>query len=314
MSSWRGRRVLVTGATGFIGGHLAGALLAQGADLVGVSRRERMKDAFPFRVERCDLADFESTRTLLRAAKPEIIFHLAGHPYGGRELDRIMPTFRDNLVTTVHLLTGAVECGASRVVVAGSLEDPGAGDPDPLPSSPYAASKRAASMYTQLFHRLYGLETVVARIFMVYGPGRQETQKLVPYVINSVLDGKAPRVGPGDRGVDWIYVEDVASGLLAVASAKDCAGQSIDIGTGVLTTVREVVESIVATMNPSIRPEFGAIEARAHEQVRKADVARSRSAAGWAPEVALAEGLRRTIEYFRTQRENAGARGLQPPA
>lgn len=273
-----------------------------GADVYGVSRADPGGAAAPFRVVACDLSNLDDCRRAVVELEPERILHLAGHPFGARDLERIVPTLRDNLIATVNLLTAASERGVGRVVVTGSLEEP---DPrvDAIPSSPYAASKWAATAYARLFHRLYALPVVIARLFMVYGPGQREPTKLIPSVIASLLRSEAPRITSGERRVDWIYVDDVVSGLLAAADAPAIEGKTIDLGTGVLTSVRGVVDALAALVPGAPEPMFGSVQARPFEQERAADVGATRRELGWVPSVPLARGLAETLEWFRTPPE-----------
>jgi UDP-glucose 4-epimerase len=145
---------------------------------------------------------------------------------------------------------------------------------------------------------LHELPVVNLRVFMVYGPGQSDQTKLVPYVVTSLLRGEPPKLSSGDRPVDWVYVEDVADAFLTAARRPDLAGETIDIGTGELVTVRSVVEQISEMMGAVIQPEFGTLPDRPLETVRAADVEETRDRLGWQPRTSLAEGLSATIEWF----------------
>jgi UDP-glucose 4-epimerase len=140
-----------------------------------------------------DISDYESAQRVFAEAKPDIVFHLAGHVQGSRNLEHMRPALFGNLVTTVKLLTVAAEMGCERIILTGSHDEP---DPDEssadtfVPSSPYAASKLAANSYASMFHALYQLPVSVARIYMGYGPAQRDLNKLIPYVILSLLRGK----------------------------------------------------------------------------------------------------------------------------
>jgi UDP-glucose 4-epimerase len=291
-------RALVTGATGFIGSALCRRLVASGTEVHGVSRVSR-STADGIRWWQADLSEAGAANRIVRQARPDAVFHLASHVSGDRGLGAVAPTLRDNLVTTVNLLTAAAEAGETRVVLAGSMEEPDRDDP--APSSPYAAAKSAASAYARLFDQLYGLPVVNLRVFMVYGPGQQDRTKLVPYVISSLLRGEGPRLSSGRREVDWVYVDDVVAAFVAAAEAEKAPGSTLDIGSGELVSIRSLVEQIAALVGGDVRPVFGALPDRPGERPRDAEVEPSRETIGWEPSTPLDVGLARTVEWFRAR-------------
>ena len=289
------RRALVTGASGFIGAHLCRRLRRDGTDVYAVSRTTTSSELEDLNWMHADLGSVDAVREVLAAARPSVIFHLASHVSGSRDLDAVLPTFHDNLTTTVNLLTVATEVGCERIVLAGSLEEQ---DPGAVPGSPYAAAKFAASIYARMFDALYGTPVVVARLFMVYGPGQRDLRKLVPYSTLSLLRREAPQVTSGERPVDWIYIDDVIDGLLAAAETDGLAGQTVDVGSGELVTVRSVIEHLNRLTGSPVTLEFGRLPDRAMERVRAADVERTVAQMGWRPTVSLEEGLRRTVQWY----------------
>ena len=297
-TSWKGKTVLVTGATGFIGSHLCAALRAAGARVHGVGRSRPQPPVPGVTYHRGDLSDANVARRLVRRVRPDFLFHLASHVAGSRDMEMVAPTLRDNLCTTVHLMTAAFECQTSRMVIAGSLEEPQGPAKSAVPSSPYAAAKQAGSAYARMFHALYGLPVVHARLFMVYGPGQRDLKKLVPYVILSLLKGHAPQLSSGARQVDWVYVEDVVRGLMALGQTPGIEGKSFDLGTGHMTTVREVSFMLSRMIRPDLRPVLGARPARPMEQIQRANVNATTRAVGWKPRVKLSDGLRKTAAWY----------------
>jgi UDP-glucose 4-epimerase len=299
-------RALVTGASGFIGRRLCLRLLAEGAEVHGMSRRPQEDEAV--RWWQCDLGDADDVASMLGRIRPDVVYHLAGYVSGSRELDAVLRSLRGNLVSAVNVLVAAARVGCS-VVLAGSQEEPEPGAEDPVPASPYAAAKLAAGSFSRMLHALHGLQVVHLRIFMVYGPGQSDRTKLVPYVITSLLQGDRPKLSSGSRPVDWVFVDDVVDACIAASSRDDLAGTSLDVGTGELVTIRAIVEQIVETVGTGVEPDFGALPERPLEIVRAADVERTNDLLGWQARTTLTDGLRSTVDWYRAEieRENVSA-------
>jgi nucleoside-diphosphate-sugar epimerase len=245
-----------------------------------------------------DLRDAGHSLRLIDQVRPDFIFHLASMVTGERDRSVVLPTLHANLVSSVNLLDAVARLGCKRLVLLGSLEEPSASKAGEFPSSPYAASKAAASSYARMYHRLFDTPASVARVFMVYGPGPQEERRLVPYVIKSLLNGETPRLTAGTRPVDWVYVLDVIDGLLQMAVAPSAVGEVVDIGSGHLVPVAEVVRRIFRLLGRTDEPPFGSIEDRPYEQVRQADVDSTFRMIKWRPSMDLDRGLSRTVGWF----------------
>lgn len=291
------QRVLVTGASGFIGGRLCERLVMDGIEVHGVSRQARSGGGVHWL--QADLSSAAETRSVFDTVAPDVVFHLAGRPSASRGLDLVVPTLQQNLVAAVNVMVAAAEVGAGRVVLAGSLEADDASESGYVSSSPYALSKEASSAYARMLHSLHGLPIVTARIFMVYGPGQTESEKLIPYLITSLLRGESPKLGSGERPVDWVYVDDVVDALVAIGHAPGLDGETIDVGSGELVTIRALVERVVAILGTDTAPAFGELPERRRETVCVADVVQTRKATGWQARTSLNDGLRTTIEWNR---------------
>jgi nucleoside-diphosphate-sugar epimerase len=298
------RKILITGAGGFIGSHLCHRLSQDGHEVHAVSRTATPTDTDIGRWWQGDCSDFATVHSILRAVKPDVVFHLASHVAGARELEVVLPTFRNNLMSTVNLLTAATEIGCQRIVLVGSVEEPNGKDAEVTHISPYAVAKWASSTYGQMFYALYRTPVVIARIAMAYGPGQKDVRKLIPYVTLALLRGETPKLTSGHRLIDWIYIDDVVTGLLAAASVRDIEGCTVDLGSGVLLPIRTVIMHLVDLIGASVVPDFGALSDRLLEQARKADASHTYEKIGWKTVVPLEEGLARTVEWYRTHLHN----------
>ncbi|WP_433499355.1 NAD-dependent epimerase/dehydratase family protein [Sphaerimonospora sp. CA-214678] len=306
---WAGRRTVVTGATGFIGAHLVRRLGSLGAEVHAVSRTRRASDDATI-WHAVDLRDGEATGRLIRATRPDVVFHLASEVTGTRDVHAVRPTLEANLSSVINLLTAAMDAAGgatARVVLAGSIEEPRPEKGETTSSSPYAVAKWAATGYARLFHQLWRVPVTVLRVAMVYGPGDPNTRRLVPYVTRSLLEGRPPEISSGTRLVDWVYVDDVVDAFIAAAEAES-AGGVFDVGTGTGTSIGQVVERLVEISGVPVEPRYGALADRPLDAARIADIAPAADTLGWHPAVGLDEGLRRTFRWYA----HDGA-GVVPP-
>lgn len=158
----------------------------------------------------------------------------------------------------------------------------------------YAASKAAAWQFCRMYARVHGWPIIGAMIFQAYGPGQPASQ-LIPSACRAALAGETFPMTEGYQVRDWIYVEDVIAGLVTILGANLSAGKTVELGTGVATSVRRVVEMVFQSTDSSGRPEFGALPSRPGEEGRQtADASATHDLIGWRSVIPLTEGLRRT--------------------
>jgi len=294
-----GQKVVVTGANGFIGAHLCRRLADEGAEVHAVHRTKIPSDVVVHRWWQADLSDFTQTKKIIESAKPDVIFHLASHVKGAPHLEHVLPTFHSNLESTINLLTLATQSGTRRLVLTGSLAEPDFENGERFPVAPYAAAKWASSGYARMFHALYRTPVIIARVFMVYGPAQIDLTKLIPYATLAMLQGKRPKITSGARLVDWIYVSDVVEGFLKLATAPGIDGSTIDLGSGSLLSIRDILQELAGVIGEGAAAEFGALPDRPLEPTRIANIVESFAKIGWRPQVSLQEGLCRTVEWYR---------------
>lgn len=298
-SGLNGQKIIVTGANGFIGAHLCRRLSGEGAEVHAIYRARRPANLEVYRWWQADLANLDQVQQVVAGAKPDVIFHLASHVKGAPELEHVLPTFHSNLESTVNLLTVATQSNCRRVILTGSLAEPDFENGEKFPVAPYAAAKWASSGYARMFHALYKTPVVIARVFMVYGPAQIDLTKLIPYAALSMLSGKRPKISSGGRLVDWIYVSDVVDGFVALAETPGIDGTTLDLGSGSLVSIRDLLLELGGMIGGEASADFGALADRPMEPTRIANVAESLARIGWRPQVPLQEGLRRTVEWYR---------------
>ena len=295
-----GRRVLVTGASGFYGLNLLAQLAGSGAVVASASRSAPPAD-WSVDWEEVDLSDSIRTAALFKKFSPEISFHLTSASLGGPEIGNVGPSVGSDLLPTLNVLEAAARFETARVVIPCSMEEPlPVMDPDgdiAIPGTPYAMSKLVCGLYGRFFREKYRVPVVMLRCFLTYGP-HQKSRKIVPYVINSLLRGQPPRLSSGNRMVDWIYVDDVVSAFLAAAAIDVIPSQTLEVGTGTLTSIRDVVTMIHRLMGGP-DPVFENVEVRGCERVSRIDL--TSKLQKWSPRVTLEEGLPRTIDYYAQQ-------------
>jgi UDP-glucose 4-epimerase len=309
-SSLRDCKVVVTGASGFLGFHLTSRLSEIGADVHAVSRRQRHSPSCSFRWWQGDMADIATARRVLREISPDVMFHLAGLSTASPDRELVLPTLQSLLVSTVNMLSAAADLGCRRLILAASLTEPQSDQPEITPGSPYAAAKWASGAYARMFYKLYNFPVVMVRPYLVYGP-RQDERKLIPHVILSLLKNQAPKLSSGGQEFDWVYIDDVIDGLLAAASAPDIEGQTIDLGSGALVSIRSIVSQIAELMGAEAVPLFNALPDRPMEPVRVAEMSTAYAKLGWKPRTSLRSGLAQTIDWYRQQLKNSTSVGKQ---
>lgn len=293
-------KIMITGASGFLGTHLCRRLCERNGEVHATSRTKRSNLKGGPIWWQTDFDDLGAVRSLFETVKPDIIFHLSGLASAHQAVEFVLPTFHSLLTSTVNLLTVATEVGCRRIVLAGSLNEPQLDDHEMIPSSPYAAAKWASSGYGRMFHALYGTPLVIVRTFMTYGPG-QDSRKLIPSVVLSLLKGESPKLSSGQWNADWIYIDDVIEGFLAAAQVPQIEGSTLDLGSGTLVTVRELVEKVVRFAGCSTQPLFGVLPDRVLEPALKAEVLRTFEKLCWKPTVSLENGLQQTVEWYKAQ-------------
>jgi UDP-glucose 4-epimerase len=310
------RLALVTGGAGFIGSHLADALLAAGwavrvLDDFSSGRDENIRHL----VDRIELmrGDFAEPETARRATRDvEVVFHQGAVPSVPRSVAEPVRTNRANVVGTLGVLEAARQAGVRRVVYAASSSAygdtevlPKVESMPPNPRSPYALQKFAGEVYCRLYHELYGLETVALRYFNVFGPRqdpKSEYAAVVPRFATACLRREPAQIhGDGEQSRDFTFVADTVRANLLAAEAKDAPGHVINVAGGRRISLNELyatLQKITGSTVPAVHGPARVGDVR-HSL---ADLDRARTLLGFEPQIPLEEGLRRTVESLEQGR------------
>ena len=304
---------LVTGGAGFIGSNLARALLQEG-------RRVRVLDNFltGFRINLADvLADIEFIECDIRGADAcqaacrsvEVVFHQAALPSVPRSMENPRASFENNVLGTFNILMAARDQGVRRVVLAASSS--AYGDTEELPKretmplrplSPYAADKAAGELYAAMFSRAFGLQTVSLRYFNVFGPHQDPTNQyagVIAAFAAAMLRGRRPTIfGDGTQSRDFTFVQNVVHANLLAAAAPEVRGEVVNIGCGEAINLNQMVAVFNEILGTGLKPIY-APPRPGDVKHSLADISAAARLIGYQPQVRFADGLRRTIEWYR---------------
>lgn len=316
-SFYKNKRVLVTGADGFMGSHLTERLLAEGATVSVYVRGNSTIGTTQYALRNIkhvenDLDDILTgniasldAKELVIKNRPEIIFHLAADAYVPNSFTHPIEVMETNLIGTLNMLHALKEGkGIKRIVCTSSSEIYGRtiggciDEEHPLyPSSPYAASKVAADRYCYAYYNTYHLPIAVIRPFNTYGP--RHTYDVIPLFIELALKGETLTVhGTGRQSRDFSYIDNMIDAFMIMGSHKDAIGKAINFGTGQAITINYIAEKIKEISGSSSRI-IHVKERKAQVPKLLCDYSLARKLFGWKPKIFIDEGLRRNIEWAK---------------
>ena len=304
---------LVTGGAGFIGSHLSEELVRRGhrvrvADSLITGKRSNLDHIKGIEFLEGDLADIDVAHKAVDGC--EYVLHQAAIPSVPRSVKDPLTSNRANVDATLNVLLASRDAGVKRLVFAASSS--AYGDTPTLPKhenmstnplSPYALQKVMGEEYLRLFTRLYGLETVSIRYFNVFGP-RQDPSSPYSGVISvfatALLENRPPTIfGDGNQTRDFTYVANVVDGVLRACEAPRASGEIINVATGGRISLNQLFEEMRKLVGGTLTPVY---EEPRKGDVRdsQADITKARELLGYQPTVSFEEGLRKTIEWYRT--------------
>ncbi|MES2179819.1 MAG: NAD-dependent epimerase/dehydratase family protein [Gemmatimonadota bacterium] len=311
-------RALVTGASGFLGQHLVDYLFDRDDFVVGLVRdynrtaRKSSANAIVF-------GSFDQVERVIAEYEIDTVFHLAAQTQVSVSFADPVGTLEANVQGTWQVLEACRRQKVGRVIVASSDKSYGDGptpyrEDQPLrPNGIYATSKACADMLAQSYAREYGMSVAITRCGNLFGPGHTNWSTLIPGTIRSILKGERPRLrSNGGPKRDWLYVGDAVDGYLRLADATVTG--AFNFGTGVGTSVIEVVDTVLKVMGSRLQPVFeegqrtygemvaaGWPPVEIDEQVLNID--KVHNVLGWKPAHTIAQGLEKTIEWYRLRLE-----------
>lgn len=310
---------VVTGGAGFIGSHLARALVERGrsvriVDDLSTGKRERLAGLLAERGDACelyeqDIRDLDALQRIFDGA--EYVYHQAALPSVPRSVNDPVSSNSANVDGTLNVFVAARDAGVRKVVYASSSSVYGDSKELPkhegmpfAPLSPYAITKCVGEMYGQVFSRLYGLGTVGLRYFNVFGPAQDPASQyaaVIPKFITAMLAGESPTIhGDGEQSRDFTFIENVVEANLA-AARSEATGIAVNVACGERYTLNQLVAFLNEILGTGIRavhgdPRPGDVK---HSQ---ASIARAAEAIGFAPKVGFQDGLRATVGFYRGER------------
>jgi nucleoside-diphosphate-sugar epimerase len=301
-------RVLLTGASGFVGSHLLARFLRTGEHALAVVLRP---GAPPRRIGHLlkqveiiegDLARPEALAEPMRRFGPDLVLHAAWA--GPNTKNRDHAQHADHVIHTIELAKLAHATGARHFIGIGSQAEYGAAavrTDEEQPARPvtlYGTAKLCAGLLAGKLCSTFGIRFAWVRLFAAYGP-EEDPAWLIPSMCRALLAGQRPATTPGEQRWDYLYVEDAAEAIHRVAVVPRATG-TFNLGSGRVNTIRKVIEIIRDLINPQAPVGFGELAYGPHQVMHmEANIDRLRQATGWEPETDLATGLRRTVDWFR---------------
>jgi nucleoside-diphosphate-sugar epimerase len=304
------KRVLVTGATGFVGSNLARRLVSRGDDVHLLLRPEHASWRLEglrerVRLHEADISDADQVGAVVDVVKPQWIFHLAAHGAYSFQND-VQRMVRTNVLGTVNLLEAGRRAGFEAFVHAGSSSEYGlqdhapSEDERPEPNSPYAVTKLAATGFCRLFGRSASLPVATLRLYSVYGPF-EDPRRLIPRLIVKGLAGEWPPLVDPSVARDFTFVDDVCDAfILAADKSGGEPGAIYNLGTGRQTTLREVVDVARDVLGITSHPAWSSLPRRSWDtDCWVADCGQIRAVLGWQARVDFSDGFRRTVDWLK---------------
>lgn len=301
--SFKNKRVLVTGISGFIGSHLAVSLQNCGATVIGTSRTVSEKH-----IVKIDINNKKKLEQLFETQKFDMCFHLGGEALVERGQSNPYATFRDNIVGTLNIIELSRLYSLERIVIAstahvyGKNKVPYYEGYTSRPTRPYETSKAAVDMIATSYASSFDLPILIPRFVNIYGPGDTNFTRIIPKTIKGIIDNKSVDIWFGNTTRDFLYISDAIDAYLRLGSVdinKIGSNRIFNFGTGMPITAREVVEKIIQISGEEVI--INKISDKRENEITKQYLSWSKASKilGWSPKVKLYEGLDATFKWYK---------------
>ncbi len=313
------KKVIITGANGFIGSHMTMRMFKEEARIY-VTVRELSDlwrlDKVQKDIEICklDLRDNGEVEKHIRRIKPDYIFHMAAYGVDSRQKDYITAA-ETNIIGTINLLNAAIAADCGKFINTGTSMQYG-NKTMPIketeyysPSNIYGSSKAAATIIAHQIAAENGIDIATIIPFGVFGEN-EGSHKFFPHVILSVLGEKSIELSPCEQYRDYCYIENVIDGFLMAAANEKIKNEIFNIGSGDLYQLKYYVNLIVEKMGCKSNIKYGSVEYRKNDLWSpQPDISKITGVMGWSPRICLSEGIDKTIEWFRENYDKYSVRG-----
>ena len=314
-------RILITGGNGFVGSHVLESLVKKGNCEVGITLRTtsdtwRVNSMFTDDIERFFI-DREGVETVISRFKPDLVLHLAVLYKKRHTASDIEEMFNSNITFPSKILQAMVQNGVRFFINTGTFTEYSIQNRDLtvdasiLPSNLYSATKIAFEDILKFYTKTYNINAITLKLTSPYGP-RDNTSKLIPYLMNCATSKKVANLSPGDQMWDYIYVKDVAEAYKSAIEYIVNSRESYDsflIGSGESHSLKEIAD-IIKSFNGEFEINWSAVPySEVETYYIRADITKARNTLKWWPKYTPIEGLRETYEYYRSAKKNDGEEG-----
>ncbi|HEY9061466.1 MAG TPA: SDR family NAD(P)-dependent oxidoreductase [Pseudobacteroides sp.] len=316
---FKGKKVLITGASGFIGSHMVQRMAKENANVCALARESsdlwRIEDVIEeIDVRNIDLRDQEALVTYVNQIKPDFIFHFGAYGVDARQKDYHVAV-NSNITGTMNLINAVAETGCEKFINTGSCAEYGnktaiIQERDELcPLSIYGSTKAASVIIAHQIAHEKDIDIITLRSFGVFGEN-EGSHKFFPNLILSILRNIDINLTLCEQYRDYCYIENIIDGFVLAAKNKTVKNGIFNIGSGVVHKMKVLVDIVFKNLNAQSKPNYGAVPYRENEMWKQQpDIKKIQNVLGWEPQIGLEEGIIRTIDWYKNnlhKYENTG--------